>query len=164
MHGRIVQVSISAGGLPKRAVLSAFAGRLGLTGDAHAHPSIHGGPAKAILLIAVEVIDDLAERGFPVFPGALGENLTTEGIDFWALRLGARLRAGAALLEITTPRGPCSQLDVYGPSIKSEIYDERVRLRDPESQHWGVSGFYASVLEDGEITPGCAVELLRESV
>jgi len=159
MRGRIVQVSISAGGLPKRPVPTAFAGRSGLNGDAHGHPSIHGGPAKAILLIAIEVINDLAERGFPVFPGALGENLTTEGIDFQALRLGARLRVGAALLEITTPRGPCSQLDIYGPSIKSEIYDDRIRLRDPESPRWGMSGFYAAVIEEGEVAPDSPVQL-----
>ncbi len=160
MRGTIVQLNVSSGGLPKRQVDSAFAGRLGLTGDAHAHPSIHGGPRKAILLIASETIGDLAARGFPVYAGALGENLTTAGIPIRALRIGDRLRAGQALIEITQPRGPCASLDVYGPSIKSEIYDQQVRGNQPASPRWGMSGFYASVVEEGEVRSGDAIEVL----
>jgi MOSC domain-containing protein YiiM len=158
MLGQILQVNISRGGLPKRPIPCAFVTRLGLTGDSHAHPKIHGGLRKAVLLIAAETIDDLTERGFPVFPGAMGENFTLRGIDMHALRIGDRLRAGQALLEITQPRGPCSALDVYGPSIKAEIYDNRVRRNDPESPHWGMSGLYASVLEEGEVRAGDAIQ------
>ena len=88
---------------------------MGVEGDGHAHPQIHGGPRKAILLIAAEVVEVLQERGYPVYYGALGENLTTRGIDVRYLRVGDRIRAGGALLEITQPRGPCATLDVYGP-------------------------------------------------
>jgi MOSC domain-containing protein YiiM len=159
MHGSILQVSSSAGGLPKRAILGGFISTLGLEGDGHAHPTIHGGPHKAILLIASEIVDGLAARGYPVFYGAMGENLTTRGIDIRALRIGDRLRAGAAVLEITQPRGPCTALDVYGPSIKDEIYDLRVNQLDAKSERWGMSGLYASVIEPGEVQPGDAIEL-----
>lgn len=161
MHGQILQLSVSRGGLPKQPVPSAFCGCLGLEGDAHAHPSIHGGPQKAVLIIAAEVIDHLKELGYPLFPGALGENITTTGLDISSLRIGERLRAGLALLEITQPRGPCSSLDIYGPSIKAEIYDEQVRREDPASPRWGMSGFYAAVLEDAEIHTGDAIDILR---
>lgn len=156
----IIQLSVSHGGLPKRPVKSAFCGRLGLEGDAHAHPSIHGGPLKAVLLIASEVVDWLAAQGYPVFPGALGENITSLGIDIQALRIGDRLRAGLALLEVTQPRGPCSQLDVYGPSIKDAIFDDEVRRGNPASPRWGLSGFYMIVLEEAEIQCGDTIELL----
>jgi MOSC domain-containing protein YiiM len=158
---RIVQLSVSSGGLPKRTVAGAFCGRLGLNGDAHAHPNIHGGARKAILVIAAEVIERLVKLGYPVFPGALGENITTSGLDISTLRLGDRLRAGAALLEITQPRGPCSALDVYGPAIKTEIYEERVTRGDPSSPLWGMSGLYAAVVEEGEIHSGDPIEILR---
>jgi MOSC domain-containing protein YiiM len=141
-------------------MLGGFIDTLGLQGDRHAHPKIHGGPHKAILLIAAEIVDDLTARGYPVFYGALGENLTTRDIDIRALRVGDRLRAGAAILEITQPRGPCTALDVYGPSIKDEIYDRRVKLLDPASPRWGMSGLYASVIEPGGVQPGDAIELL----
>ena len=81
VQGTIVQINISPGGLPKRAVSGGFIASLGIEGDRQAHPGIHGGPRQAILLIAAEVVDDLAARGYPVFYGALGENLTMRGID-----------------------------------------------------------------------------------
>src|SRR5262249_53067723 len=112
---------------------------------------IHGGPNKAILLIASEVVDELTARGYPVFYGALGENLTTRGISIEDLRIGDRLRAGEAVLEITQPRGPCSALRVYGEQLKDEIYDPRVKARDPSSPRWGKSGFYARVLFPGKV-------------
>jgi MOSC domain-containing protein YiiM len=109
------------------------------------------------------VINHLIARGYPVYPGAMGENITTAGIDVQALRLGDRLRAGAALIEITQPRGPCSALNIFGRSIKAEIYDDQVRGRDSASLRWGMSGFYASVIEEGEVRSGDAVELLGET-
>src|SRR5215468_4329022 len=101
--GTIVQINTSRGGLPKRAVPGGFISEVGLKGDAHAHPGIHGGPRKAILLIAAEIVDDLIVRGYPLFYGALGENLTTRGIPVRELRIGDRLTAGGAMLEITQP-------------------------------------------------------------
>jgi MOSC domain-containing protein YiiM len=160
VQGSIPQINSSAVGLPKRALLAGVISTLGLDGDGHAHSTIHGGPRKAILLIASEIVDDLAARGYPVFYGAMGENLTTLGIDIRALRVGDRLRAGTAVLEITQPRGPCRALDIYGPAIKDEIYDLSVNLLDAMSPRWGMSGFYASVSEPGGVHPGDAIELL----
>jgi len=161
MQGTIVQINTSRGGLPKRAIPGGLISELGLEGDAHAHAGIHGGPRKAILLIAAEIVDDLAARGYPVFYGALGENLTTRGISVRELRIGDRLAAGGAVLEITQPRGPCTALNVYGEALKSEVYDARVEALDPASPRWGMSGFYARVLEPGYIRTGDAVCLLK---
>ena len=98
-------------------------------------------------------MDDLKARGYPVFYGALGENLTTRGLDRRHLRIGDQLRAGGALLEITKVRGPCASLDIYGESLKQEIYDEQVKAGDPTSPRWGMSGFYARVLQPGAVRP-----------
>ncbi len=160
MLGSIVQINTSVGGLPKRAVAGGFITPLGLEGDLHAHPAIHGGPKKAILLIASEVIEELTSRGYPLFYGALGENLTTRGIRVRDLRIGDQLRAGGALLEITQPRGPCSALHVYGESLKEEIYDARVKALDPASPRWGMSGLYARVLSPGPVQTGDGILLL----
>jgi len=154
MRGVVVQISISPGGLPKRAIAEGRVTALGLEGDRHSHPDIHGGPRQAVLLISAEVIEDLSARGYPLFFGALGENLTTRGIDFRKIRIGDRLRAGQVLLEITKPRGPCSALDVYGPSIKADIYDPGIKALDPASPRWGMSGWYAAVLEPGAVHTG----------
>ncbi len=154
MPGTIVQINVSQGGLPKRPVARARIGAEGLEGDAQAHPKLHGGPRKAVLLIAAEVVDDLAARGYPVFYGALGENLTVRGLDVRRLRVGDRLRAGGATLEITQLRVPCAQLDVYGESLKDDLYDARVKAGGCDSPRWGRGGFYASVVEAGAVAPG----------
>ena len=154
MEGSIVQISLSQGGVPKLPIAEASVTPLGVAGDLHAHPAIHGGPDKAILIIAAEVVDELASLGYPVFYGALGENLTTRGLDVRRLRIGDEIRAGEAVIEITQPRGPCSQLDVYGAGIHKEIYDKQVKARDASSPLWGRSGLYARVLAPGRVRTG----------
>ena len=160
MQGTIVQVNISRGGLPKRAIEAGEVGTLGIAGDRHAHPRIHGGPLKAVLLIAAEVLEELTAAGYPLFPGAMGENLTTRGIEVRDLRIGDRLRAGTAVVEITQPRGPCAALDIYGESLKVNVYDQQVKRRDHSSPRWGMSGFYASVVIPGTVRAGDAILLL----
>jgi MOSC domain-containing protein YiiM len=151
MTGKIIQINISRGGLPKRPVPEAMITPVGLEGDLCAHPEIHGGTNQAVLLIAAEAVDELIARGYPLYYGALGENLTTRGLDRRQLRVGQQLRAGGALLELTKLRAPCSALDVYGPTIKQEIYDSRVKAGDHTSPRWGMSGFYARVIEPGPV-------------
>jgi len=158
--GVIVQINASLGGIPKRPIAAGMITPLGLAGDACAHPLIHGGPLQAVLVIAAETIDELKARGYPVFYGALGENLTTRGLDRRQLRIGHQLRAGAAVLEITKVRGPCSALDVYGAAIKQEIYDPLVKAGDPTSPRWGMSGFYARVIQPGPVHPDDPVLIL----
>ena len=162
MQGTIVQVNISPGGLPKRAIAEGWITPLGVEGDLHAHPNIHGGPMKAILMIAAEVVDQLVARGYPLFYGAMGENLTTRGIDIRRIRIGDRIRVGGAQLEINQPRGPCSALDVYGESLKLEIHDRKVNQLDFSSPRWGMSGFYASVVAPGPVRMGDAVSLVSQ--
>ena len=142
MPAEVVQVNISPGGLPKRPVAEARATPIGIVGDACAHPAIHGGVRKAVLLVAEESIRELTARGYPLYPGALGENITTRGLDPFQLRAGQRLRIGGEVeIELTTPRTPCRSLDVYGPSLKQAIEGPR-------------AGFYAAVLRSGLIHPG----------
>ena len=153
---------MSPGGLPKRPVSGGCIAPLGIEGDLHAHRGIHGGPRKAILLIAAEVVEELHRRGYPVSFGSLGENLTTRGIDVRQLRIGDRLRAGGALLEITQPRGPCSAMDIYGPTIKQEVYDRRVKALDHTSPRWGMSGFYLSVVDPGPVSTGDIIAVVAQ--
>src|SRR5512135_2205530 len=68
MQGSIIQVNISSGGLPKNAIPEGFITPLGIEGDLHAHPQVHGGPSKAILLVSVEMLEELKARGYALFP------------------------------------------------------------------------------------------------
>lgn len=158
----ITQVSVSRGGIPKRVVSAALITPLGLEGDSCAHPQFHGGPDQRVLILAAEVVDDLAALGFPLFYGALGENLTVRGVVPATLRAGQTWRAGDAILELTKVRVPCHTLDVYGSALRQHIFDARVKQGDTTSPLWARSGFYASVLRPGRVSPGAPFELLSE--
>jgi MOSC domain-containing protein YiiM len=75
-----------------------------------------------------------------------------------------RLRAGGAVLELTTLRGPCRQLETYDrpdlPPIGSQLIDDLARAGDPASPRWAFGGFYARVAVPGACKPGDLVELL----
>jgi MOSC domain-containing protein YiiM len=154
MTGRIVSVNVSPGGVPKLPVLSAWVGRLGLDADAHSEPEpVHGGPDQAVSLYSVEAIARVAADGHQAFPGAYGENLTLEGIDWGALREGDRLDIGedGLSIELTKMAGPCQ-------TIAHWFVDRRIArispfLR-PEDARW-----YARVLAEGPVRPGDRVEV-----
>lgn len=163
MTGTILQVSISAGGVPKLPIPRAQVGVEGLAGDSFRHPEFHGGPQQAVLLISSEILERLKQEGFPVFPGALGENLTTQGLDYRELRFGQRFQAGSIELELTKLRQPCKTLNRYNPggvSIQSRLYDLQARASNPESPVWGFGGFYAKVIRSGEVAPGDTILLV----
>lgn len=164
MSGKILQVNISRGGVPKRPIFHGKLTRTGFDGDSFAHPRIHGGPSQSVLLIANETIQHLAALGFPVYPGALGENLTTTGLDPKQWRSGQQFHVGSARIELTNPRVPCRTLDLYrsannGNPIQKEIYSAAVKRGDTSAVHWGSSGFYARVLQEGEISLGDIIVL-----
>jgi len=159
MSAKVLHINISRGGLPKRPILLGKLARNGFDGDSFAHPGIHGGPAQAVLLIAIETVESLITLGFPVFPGALGENLTTTGLDPKQWRSGQQFHVGSTRIELTHPREPCRALGVYrssrtSHSIQNEIYSPGVKRGNTSADHWGRSGFYARVLQEGEIAPG----------
>ncbi len=146
-----MQLNISAGGLPKYPIISTEVTRLGIAGDVQRNKKFHGGSQKALLLIAAEVIDELKKQGWPLFYGALGENLTIAGLDHKQWRTGQRFRAGTVCLELTTPRKPCRNLHRYGTGLGKRIFDKKVQNNDVSSLYWGMSGFYASIIQPGNI-------------
>jgi len=164
MTGEIVQINISPGGIPKRPIPEAIVTAEGVRGDRWAHPDIHGGPNQALLLITLEGIDELVAQGYPVYPGALGENLTIQGLDRCQMRPGQRYRAGEVFLELTKLRAPCSTLDVYGRGIERAVYDPQVKAGDPTTPRWGLGGFYAQVLKSGAIRPHDIITLVDQVV
>lgn len=162
MRGRVIQISTSPGGVPKFPVPEVFATRRGLEGDQQKHTKFHGGPLKALLLVSAENLEILVQQGWNLFPGALGENLTVQGIDFRLIRMGQRFRVGDAIVEITQPRQPCSQLSPYGEGIQKALYDSSIKKGLTNSPRYGLSGFYASVIREGLIRTHDPIELLEE--
>lgn len=110
---------------------------LGVAGDAHQgvtvqHLSrVRADPTQPNLrqvhLMHQELFDALAAKGFTVAPGALGENVTTSGIDLLALPRGTRLHLGeSAVVEVTGLRNPCAQIENFQQGLLKELvgYDD----------------------------------------
>src|SRR4051794_15734693 len=154
MDGRVLQVNVSPGGVPKLPVPVARVGPDGLIGDRHEHDTVHGGPHRAVCLFAAEAIERVRADGHPgVKPGSAGENLTTEGIEIALLPVGARLAIGAeVVLEISGPANPCDV--IKGAFAKGKSGRISILLHPTDSR------MYARVERGGEIRPGDPIRLL----
>jgi MOSC domain-containing protein YiiM len=151
--GHIVQLSVSNGGVPKHAVPMAKITPLGLEGDAHHDHEHHGGPERAVCLFAMEAIRELQAEGHPLVPGALGENVTLEGLDWSAVQPGARLQLGdQVVLEITRYTTPCLNIR---PAFRGGDYSLVSQKRHP-----GRSRVYARVIATGTLRSGDPVRLV----
>ena len=99
-QGRLVQVNVSPGGVPKHAVPEARVTALGVEGDRQADVTVHGGPHRAVSILGIEAIRRVASEGHPIAPGTTGENLTVEGFDVSALPVGTRLSIGRDSIKL----------------------------------------------------------------
>ena len=147
MTARVLQINVSPGGVPKRAVASAHVGREGVEGDAVNHPKVHGGPERAVCLFPLELIQALQAEGHPIFPGSTGENLTVSGLDWAALEVGAELGVGETVrLQLTQRVEPCRTIEA---SFRDGQFKRIKPDRVPDQTRW-----YARVLAEGEVRPG----------
>jgi hypothetical protein len=130
---------------------------LGVEGDAHMgvtvkHRSrVRRDPSQPNLrqvhLIHAELIDDLQRQGFAVSAGAMGENITTRGIDLLALPRGSRLRIGAAaIVEVTGLRNPCFQLNTFQEGLMAAVLG-----RDEQGNLIRKAGVMGIVLAGGDV-------------
>lgn len=117
---------------------------LGLEGDGQADRRFHGGPDKAVYALSGTHYPRFAALlGREMEPGQFGENLTLSSAEEAEVRQGDRFRCGTALLEVTTPRGPCRNVDLrLGPGFLQPFFDS------------GLWGFYLRVLEEGVVAAG----------
>lgn len=150
---RIVQISVSNGGVPKLAVDQAIVGERGITTDWQHDRLHHGGAERALCLYAIEHIQALRAEGHPVAPGTAGENITTAGIDFADVHPGTRLRLGPEVeIEITSYTAPCRTI--------AESFAGGDFTRISQKVHPGWSRVYARVVAGGSIRAGDPIVLL----
>jgi len=122
---------------------------LGFDGDKQADPSVHGGVEKAAYLYSADAYAWWGtELGHPLPPAEFGENVTVTGMADDEVCVGDRLRLGQALVQVTGPREPCFKLGI-------KMGDHRFPARFLAA---GRTGFYVSVLEEGTVGAGDAVE------
>jgi MOSC domain-containing protein YiiM len=154
MEGKIFQLSISPGGVPKLAVREAVVTLEGLEGDDHKFPEIHGGPERALCLFSLEQILQFQSEGHPIFPGAAGENVTLSGLDWSQMVPGAQVSLGdEVVVEITRYTTPCNSMV---PSFFDGDYSRLSQKANP-----GCSRVYARVLREGKLKVGQKVRIIN---
>jgi MOSC domain-containing protein YiiM len=128
---------------------------LNLDGDRQSDLSVHGGPEKAVYVYPSEHYDFWKQElpGMRLPSGMFGENLTTTGLFETRINIGDKFRVGMAEVMVTQPRMPCYKLGIrFGRAdiIKRFLISER-------------SGFYLSVLKEGEVRAGDNFQLLEKN-
>lgn len=155
MEGRIFQLNVSNGGVPKLAVREAVLTPEGLEGDRQRDRRYHGGPQRALCLFALERVLELQSEGHPIFPGSVGENVTVVGLEWSRLAPGARLALGGeAVVEISSYTTPCK---IIAASFEGGYFKRISQKARP-----GDSRLYARVLRPGRLAVGQKVSLLSE--
>ena len=161
--GRIVQVNVKpegAGrpGLPKKPVDSARLTAEGVEGDFNSYRThgLSGAGTQALMIMTVDAIEGLNREGWPVQAGDIGENVTVDGVPYDDFEPGRRVRVGGATVEITKACTPCVNLYTL-PYVGDERGPEFIKTM------LGRRGWYARVIDEGELAPGGTVELLGEN-
>lgn len=137
----------------------------GVAGDAHAGKTVKhrsrvavdpGQPnLRQVHLLHAELLDELADQGFAVMPGQLGENILTEGVDLLALPRDTILTIGkTAKLLVTGLRNPCSQIENFAPGLLG-----KVAYRDNDGNVVRRAGIMSVVLQGGKVTKGDRISI-----
>ncbi|MBW4462228.1 MAG: MOSC domain-containing protein [Nodosilinea sp. WJT8-NPBG4] len=145
--GRVVQINISLGGVPKLPVPAGEVTAAGLKGDRQRNLKFHGGPDRALCLWSLEVIERLQQEGHPIAPGSVGENFTLAGLAWNELAPGSQLCLGDQVrLEITDYAVPCRTIMRW--------FSDRRFSRISQKHNPGSSRLYARVLQGGLVRTG----------
>ena len=147
-------------GLPKGPAASVRFTANGLEGDynrfrTHAKG---GDPARAVMIMPVETLRQLNSEGWPVQPGDMGENVTSEGIAYDDFAIGARYQVGEAVIEIAEPCLACmnlASLPYIGQARGPEFIRTLTRMEG--NALFNRRGWYAAVVREGTVSPGDAI-------
>ena len=129
--------------------------RIEVHGDTVIDRKHHGGVNKACFLFSA----DQYPYWKPLYRhlawdwGMFGENLTVSGMDDSQIRIGDVYQIGKAVVQVSQPREPCYKLGI-------RFNDQNIIERYVEH---GYPGTYVRILEEGDVTKGDEVQLVKQS-
>jgi len=105
-----------------------------------------------VCLFSMERIRELQREGHTIVPGAVGENVTVEGIDWDTVLPQSRVLLGDEVeLEITRYTSPCLNIRA--------VFKDGEFSRISQKRHAGWSRVYARVLVPGTVRAGDPVRV-----
>lgn len=111
----------------------------GIEGDAHA-----GKWHRQVSLLPHESIETVRAQLPELADGAFAENIVTQGLDLAGVRVGDRIKAGDALLEVTQIGKEC-----HKGCVIREVTGDCIMPRE---------GIFCRVIRGGAIAPGTALD------
>jgi MOSC domain-containing protein YiiM len=123
-----------------------------LAGDGQANLKVHGGPDKAVCVYSADHYPFWREElGVPQCgAGWFGENFSVEGQDEKDVAVGDTYQIGTAVVQISQPRAPCSNL----ARRWNRIGMPKLVVKN------GRTGWYLRVLATGDVECGDALTLV----
>ncbi|GCE25486.1 molybdenum cofactor sulfurase [Dictyobacter alpinus] len=103
---------------------------------------------RQVLLVDVQSYTDIAEVDIQLGPGAMGENITVQGLAVMQLPLGTHVSVGEALLEITEVRTPCKQLNGMHEQLLQAVTTKE------QGKKCFKAGMMARILRGGRVRAG----------
>jgi hypothetical protein len=113
---------------------------------------------RQVHLLHAELFDELRAAGYPVLPGQMGENVTTQDLDILGLSAGTQLRLGDhAVVEVTGLRNPCAQIERFMPGLLSAVV-----ARSADGRVVRKAGVMGIVVAGGIVRAGDAITFVRK--
>lgn len=142
---------------------------LGIEGDAHKGKTVQHGylvrrdperkNLRQVHLIALEMIEEIKQKGFQIGAGSLGENITTQHIDLIHLPEGTILKIGEeAEIQLTGLRMPCSQLNKVQDGLMKAVLQF-----DENKKPIPTCGVMSVILKGGKIYPNDSIQIVLPS-
>jgi hypothetical protein len=146
LHGTVVGLHTSNGGVPKKPIPRVHVTDSGIDGDQQAARQHNGRPWQALCIWSAETIDILRNEGHAIAPGLAGENITLSGIDWREAVCGAQLQVGEMVAELTLTALPCKK--------NAQWFNDKNFNRMHHAVATGVTRMYAAVVQPGHIEVG----------
>lgn len=131
-----------------------FADEFGFLGDSVEDLKNHGGIEKAIFANSYQNYEKWQNfLGFKNIPfGAMGENLTIDGLDENSVFIGDIHQIGSLVLQVSQPRKPCFKLSKrwLNKNMATEIFKT------------GTTGWYYRVLQSGSCKVGDEIKIVQK--
>ncbi|MDO6775752.1 MOSC domain-containing protein [Pseudomonadota bacterium] len=128
--------------------------KLGVTGDGQADPQHHGGSDRVLHHFPREHYGQYRRwdlmAGFKDAP-AMGENISSVGLDESQVNIGDIIQIGTTLLQVTQPRSPCFKLNLQFGHPQFAL----------AMQQTAMCGWFYKVLQQGEINAGDSIYLVE---
>ncbi len=127
---------------------------LGIVGDEHADPRVHGGAEKALHQYCADNYAAL-KAAFPnaaseLILGSIGENIAASTLCEKNVHIGDTFRIGTVLAQVSQPRSPCWKINhrFGAPEMSTFVANHHI------------TGWYYRVLEAGHIQERDSITLV----